>query len=423
LGIKVTPAGRKIWVLQAIYPGAKVQTRRTLGTYPALGVEAAREMAVRWRSWVKAGVDPTVAEAGAAATERAKRETDSAAAANTFAKICERYFREHLNGQRRAGPSEREIRRTLVKEWGPRPITQVTPNDVKALINRLKVSTPYEAKNAFGHARTFFKWCVHDGLLEASPCASLAKKWLFSGVKVGPRQRALNDEELRAFWTATGVGLAGKFYRLLLLTSVRVNELRQGVWSELHPELRRVIYEANGRPVDWAKVDPAVKRWVIPRTRVKSDADRLVCLSDAACQLFSELPRFKGCDYLFSVDGHHYRWFGADTKRELDAQMLAALRAQAAERGEDAAHLPNWVCHDLRRTVKSNLAALDVEDNISESVLGHVKKGLSKTYDTYKYEKQMRVALTRWAARIEEIVTPRPAPDNILQLRARTSQS
>ena len=86
-------------------------------------------------------------------------------------------------------------------------------------------------------------------------------------------------------------------------------------------------------------------------------------------------------------------------------------------------HLPAWVCYDFRRTVKSNLAALDVEDNISELVLGHGKKGLSKTYDVYKYEKQMRVALNLWSARISEIVTPRPpAPDNVVPLRAGASR-
>jgi len=64
LGIKITPTGKRLWILQAVYPGHTVQARRTLGPYsPTLGVEAARARASVWRSWIKAGVDPTTAEA------------------------------------------------------------------------------------------------------------------------------------------------------------------------------------------------------------------------------------------------------------------------------------------------------------------------------------------------------------------------
>ena len=38
LGIKVTPRGKRIWCLQLRYPGHNVQTTRTLGHYPALGL-------------------------------------------------------------------------------------------------------------------------------------------------------------------------------------------------------------------------------------------------------------------------------------------------------------------------------------------------------------------------------------------------
>ena len=34
LRLRVTPAGRKIWVLQTVFPGYKLQTTRTLGVTP-----------------------------------------------------------------------------------------------------------------------------------------------------------------------------------------------------------------------------------------------------------------------------------------------------------------------------------------------------------------------------------------------------
>lgn len=58
LVFKITPHGRKIWVMQMIFPGRPNQTRRTLGFYPALGLKAAREKAALWYSLARQGIDP-----------------------------------------------------------------------------------------------------------------------------------------------------------------------------------------------------------------------------------------------------------------------------------------------------------------------------------------------------------------------------
>ena len=62
------------------------------------------------------------------------------------------------------------------------------------------------------------------------------------------RQRVLSDDEVVALWRAAGrLGYpAGPFYRLLLLTGVRLNELADAKWSELHPDLRRLMRDADG---------------------------------------------------------------------------------------------------------------------------------------------------------------------------------
>jgi len=68
-----------------------------------------------------------------------------------------------------------------------------------------------------------------------------------------------------------------------------------------------------------------------------------------------------------------------------------------------------WVIHDLRRTVRSHLAALRIPDHVAEMVLGHGRKGLQRVYDQHRYEAEMREALTLWAARLRSIVEPPPA--------------
>ena len=73
LAIKVTPKDKKLWLLQAKFPGNRWQARRVLGEYPAVSLGQARDKADEWRKQVKAGIDPTV-EAAKAKAERERQE-------------------------------------------------------------------------------------------------------------------------------------------------------------------------------------------------------------------------------------------------------------------------------------------------------------------------------------------------------------
>jgi len=61
-----------MWVEQLRYPEFRFQSTRTPGHYPAMSLSEARAKAARWYGWVKAGIDPEVAE-----TEQ-KAEADAA---------------------------------------------------------------------------------------------------------------------------------------------------------------------------------------------------------------------------------------------------------------------------------------------------------------------------------------------------------
>ncbi|MGO8923341.1 MAG: tyrosine-type recombinase/integrase [Xanthobacteraceae bacterium] len=423
LGLKVTPVGAKIWVMQLRYPGHPAQSRRTLGKYPSLDLAAARAKAQAWYAWVKQGIDPADAEAAERERREVNRRAETLKRENTFASVAERFIAERASN-RRALVDAREIHRLLVAQWGEYPIHKIAPRDVRQLIDHIKLRAPYDARNAWTHAVGIFKMAVHNELITASPCASLDKKLLFKNLKLEPRQRTLDDSEIAAFWTASGrLGYPyGLFYRLLLLTGVRVNELAQAQWSEVHPELRRLLREAKaGKPVDWSAVDDSVKLWTIPRERFKSDAEHIVPLSDDALALLESLPRFAGCDFLFTATGNKPINDRHRAKARLDAFMIEALREAACQRGDDPnVKLVPWVNHDLRRVLRTNLSALDVADHIAEICLGHGRKGLQRVYDQHRYLDQQRDAFARWAARLRTIVGPQPTPDrppNVVSLR------
>jgi integrase len=406
LGIKVTPTGAKIWMLQVRLPGQNYQSKLTLGNYPGTSLAAARTKAEEWRGLIKRGIDPRDLEAAARKAEIAKR-------GNIFGPFAEKFISAKTN--RRRETDAQEIRRQLLPEWSARSINEIGPADVRELFAKL-IKKPYEAKHAWTHASSIFKQATHEQIISVSPMASLNKRLIFKNAKIEPRQRVLNDTELFAFWRAS-VKLnypSGPFFRLLLLTGCRLNELAKARWSELHPELRRLLRDR--KPIEWEAVDPGIKILVIPRERFKSDAEHIVQLSDDACRILASLPKMGG-DFLFTLNGEKPAALGEKTK--LDAMMLVTLKAMARKRDDDPATvtLPRFVNHDLRRVVRTNLAALGVEDHIAEMCLGHGRKGLQRIYDQHKYEPQIREALEAWAAKVRTIIgVPTAHPTNVVPL-------
>jgi hypothetical protein len=99
--------------------------------------------------------------------------------------------------------------------------------------------------------------------------------------------------------------------------------------------------------------------------------------------------------------------------------MLRTLKAMARRRGEDhhAVDLPEWVNHDLRRTVRSGLWALRVPHNVAETILAYRPPGIVGTYHLHEYEDEKVEALEAWAQRIKSIVGPVPAaPAKVVKL-------
>jgi len=408
-------ATHRTFFLLSRFPGSANPTRRALGTYadaPAppdtLSLDQARQKAGNWIDLISKGTDPRDDEQRikdeAAAAKAEDNRARAAKIKNSFATVAETYIADRAD-KRRASSDAQEIRRMLVGEWDATPIADITPRNVRDLIDRIKVRAPYDARNAWTHLTGIFKWAVHDDLIAASPLASLDKKLIFRNVKIAPRQRSLSDDEIFAYWRAAGrlSYPAGPFYKLLLLTGVRLNELADASWSEFHPELRRLLRQR--KPVDWSTIDDKFKAWTVPPERFKSDAEHLVALSDEALRLIETLPTFAGCDFLFTVNGRSPVWIGDKYKKRLDARMLRTVKALARVRGDDPARvtLKHWVHHDLRRVVRTGLSALKVEDHVAEIVIGHGRKGIQRTYDVHKYADEARDALVAWAERVRGV--------------------
>ena len=393
-GVRVSD-GRKSFILLTRYPGSNNPTRRTLGEYDVMSLEEARDKARAWRKLIKKNVDPHDIE------ER-RRKTTFASVADEFIA----YIHNKLK-LRTATVMEHNLRETFIKRWGSRPITEIASSDVSRVIGEaVDRDAKYQAFHHFALIRRLFNWAIGTDRygLEANPCRRLNTEDLI-GERLA-RDRVLTDDELRALWHATArLGYPyGHLYRLLLLTGLRLGEVCGARWSEF--DLERC-------------------EWTIPAERMKKVKGGakpfIVPLTEAMLSVLNSLPRFDSGDCLFS-NSHGRRPLRpsqfSDVKERLDAIMLEELKQMATEAGRGAkrAALPDFVNHDVRRTVRTHLSALRIGEEVREAVLAHARPGIKGVYDKYQYLDEKREALTLWNARLRSIVEPPPA--NVVELRA-----
>ena len=305
-----------------------------------------------------------------------------------------------MGNERRRFEAERIIRRELLPAWGNRPITDITPTDIALLLKPMKArGKRFMAVAVLASIKRLFGWAIsqHCYGIDVSPADRLKPKSIVGDLQ--PRQRILSDQELIAFWRAARRMRYphGPLLQLLLLTGCRHQELAGGKWTE---------------------IDLANKVWSIPPERFKSNATHTVPLVGAAVEILEGLPRFRQTSVIFTASaGKTISHVRDRDKARLDRRMLRTLKAMARMRGEDpnAVELKSWVVHDLRRVVRTHLAALRIPDHIAEMVLGHGKRGLQRVYDQHSYAAEIREALTLWAGRLRSIVER--APRNVVSLK------
>jgi integrase len=366
LSLRVTDRGHKSFVLVARYPSyPKNPTRRALGNCGAITLDDAREKARRWLGLITKGIDPEVEEA----RERAAAQRRQA---NSFAAVSADYLERHASKLAKAREARTIIEGEFVKKWGVRPITDITTEDASTAIRAIvKRGAPYQAHNAFGWLRSLYNWAIGTGEygVAISPVERLQPAKLIG--KKEARQRVLGDAEIRLVWAAADeMGYPyGPIFRMLLLTGQREREVSEMAWSE---------------------VDFDQRLWTIPAKRMKGGRAHQVPLSPAAMALLRSLPRFTGGEFIFTTTA--------------GAKPVNGF-SKAKARADRLSGVADWKIHDLRRTMRTGLSALPVEDLVRELVIAHAKPGLHQVYDLHTYQDEKRRCLELWEHRLLSTVT------------------
>jgi integrase len=356
-GVKVTPKGRKVFIVLYRTAGAGSKLRKyTIGPYGRVTLHQARVVAQKVFAAKLEGRDP------AAEKRAAKRRV----VADLVEELLETFIAQRLSQNRSGGEIARLLRREVGKGWAGRSIHEISKRDVVDVVTAIEQrGAPVAANKTLKSIKTFLRWCVGRAVLDQSPAEGVPLP-----AKEVARDRVLDDAELaRVILAARQMGSPyGGIVEFLALTGQRREEVARLPWEEL---------------------DVARRIWTIPKSRTKNAKGHVVHLSDQSVAVLKRANQ-RG-PLVFSLLGAKPFQEFSRAKRRLD-QLSGVTR---------------WCLHDLRRTCVSGMARLGIAPHIADKILNHQSgtiSGVAAVYQRHEFLSERKEALERWGIHIAHIM-------------------
>ncbi len=387
LTLRITAGGIRTWSLEVKAEGR--QRRFSVGDASKMTLADARKKASALRvSVLEQGVDPVADRKERLRQARQRRA--GAADAGSLKTLLDSFERLKAKpGGLRSWSDMRQLIESNFKNVLDKSPDALAKADFMAVLDAAVArESPISGKRAVRYLSRVYSWAVERDLLPSNPAAGLNLDELTRPERV--RQRVLSDDEIRAVWRAAieAGPPFGDLARLYLLTGLRREEAAAMKQSDLDDDVL-----------------------VMPAT--KSDQPHRLPLSAAAMAIVRSQPirkpkpaaegAAKQASYLFTLsNGSSVAGRATNWHRE-NARLVAA------------AGTGPWVWHDLRRTARTLLARIGVDDLVAELILNHALPGkLRRTYVLHRYQDEMRAALEKLAAFVEQIVAGNA---NVVNLR------
>jgi integrase len=366
-GVKVTPKGRKVFVVLYRTAGAGSRLRKyTIGPYGRVTLNQARVTAQKVFAAKLDGRD-LAAE---------KKESRRRMVTDRVDDLLEAFITQHVS-QNRSGPEiSRMLRREIGSVWANRSIHEITKRDVIDVVSAIEQrGAPVAANKALKAIKTFLRWCVGRAVLDRSPADGVPLP-----TKEVARDRVLSDDELALTIVAARQigGPYGNIVEVLALTGQRREEVARCTWDE---------------------IDMAARTWKLSSERTKNAKAHEVYLSDQAVAVLGRVDKIG--ELVFSHAGTApFQAFGV-AKRELD--KLSGVSG--------------WRLHDLRRTCVSGMARLGIAPHVADKILNHQNgtiSGVAAVYQRHDFLAERREALETWGAHVSRI-TGKAFETNVLR--------
>lgn len=381
-GVKITPHGKRIYLMQYRIGGRSGRTRRyTIGEHGRDGwtPATARKRALELREEINRGVDPMEAK-------------DARKATPHFSEAFAEYEadQKRLGAMRKLGSksrkgwkpltakmNERMGKLYLVPRFGNRLVTDITKGDV-ATLHRELGETPRQANNVMQLLSGFFNWLEKNGRPGPAhnPVAGVER------YEEHAVERYLTGEELQRLGDALAAYEARARAEKLPVQIGEANALRFALFTGMRG--------GEIMPLEWAWVDFEKREVALPDSKVGA---RIIPLNAPAMAALAAVERVPGSPYVFPSQSK--------------GEHLPTLQ-RAWSKIRKAAKLEDVRIHDLRHTHASFGVSSGAHMRLIGGLLGHSSTKTTERYAHVDFN-PLRDASDTIARKIAEAMTPEQA--------------
>ena len=333
-----------------------------IGPWPSLSLAEARKARDRWASELAAGRDPL-------AIRKAKRDEERAARARrdpTFAEAAQIVLDARAATLRGGGARGRwlsPLTLHVIPRIGRRPMSQITPEDVRDAIKPIWRKKHPTALKAIERTRIVFAECKLMGLTCDPFTVDAARRQLGTVAHRPEPTPSTPWQDMPALYARLDTGLvAHDCLRWTMLTLVRIDGCRRATAGEISGDV-----------------------WTVPADRVKGRegmvTDFRVPLAPVAVDLAATCAEMHG-DVLFP--GHR--------GRPISDRALEKALDTLGETGRP---------HGFRASFRTWAEDTGVSWELAETILGHTIKGkVERAYARSDLLERRRPVMEAWAAHI-----------------------
>ena len=369
LVLRVSPHGSKTYYFRYYFQGKHKSYK--IGSASDIKLSTARRKVTKLAGDVADGNSPQ--------DDRIK-ERHAPDTAVEFSKLSERFLNHHVSKLKPKTQADYKwyLEKYILPKFGRTLLEDLRRREISQFLEDLADDHPVLSNRIHAVMSSMLNYGLDNEYIELNPMHRLKKK----GDETS-RDRVLNDDEIKAVWTAienqSQPAISG-LYKMLLLCGQRSGETKRMKWEHIKDGV-----------------------WIIPaaetKKSVKNAKDHPVPLSTFAMEVLEEMR---------SVTGNTPYVFASERNRSEEAQPVTWL-SKSVERIREESGVGDFRIHDLRRTVASNLARGGASRTIIGKVLNHADlsqdRSVTAIYDQHSYLDEKREALEKWGERLRSLIT------------------
>ncbi len=364
LYLRVKPTGSKLWLFNYYRPYNKQRANLSLGTYPELSLQEARETAQKFNGLLINNTDP----------QEFRRELERSSAEahlNTFQHVASKWLtlKKPDISEVYHGKIADRLRLDLFPKLGKVPVHKLTA------VQTIEVLTPLAKAGKLETVKKICRWVneimvfsVNTGLLHANPLAGIGRA--FNSPKV-ENMPTLKPEQLPE----------------LMQTLNRAN-IKLVTRCLLEWQLHTMCRPAEAAGARWAEINMEKEQWEIPAQRMKKNKAHFVPLSKQAMNLLEVIRPLSGSrEFIFPAD--------RNPRQSANSQTANMALKRAGFKGR-------LVAHGLRSLASTTLNEQGFDADVIEAALAHIDKNtIRAAYNRADYLKRRRTMMQWWSDHIE----------------------